>query len=68
METGTVKFYNAAKGFGFVTPDNGDDLFFHVTEIKGEPPRDGDKVQFIKGEGKKGPVATQVTVKHQSFT
>ncbi len=62
MQTGTVKFFNAGKGFGFITPDNGADLFFHITEIQGEQPRDGDKVQFEVGQGKKGPAATQVKV------
>ena len=62
MQTGTVKFFNTGKGFGFITPDNGADIFFHVTEIQGEQPKDGDKVQFEVGQGKKGPVATQVKV------
>jgi CspA family cold shock protein len=63
MATGTVKFYNGAKGFGFITQDNGGDLFFHVTEIQGQPPKDGDKVEFEVGQGKKGPCAVQVRVK-----
>jgi CspA family cold shock protein len=63
VQTGTVKFFNASKGFGFITPDGGADLFFHVSEIQGDQPKDGDKVQFEVGQGKKGPVATQVTVK-----
>lgn len=62
MQTGTVKFFNAGKGFGFITPDNGNDLFFHVSEIQGQPPRDGDKVQFDVGQGKKGPCAVKVSV------
>ena len=65
MQNGTVKFFNVAKGFGFITPDSGADLFFHVSEIQGEPPKDNDKVQFEVGQGKKGPVATKVTVKKQ---
>ncbi len=63
MATGTVKFYNGAKGFGFITQDSGGDLFFHVTEIQGQPPKDGDKVEFEVGQGKKGPCAVQVRVK-----
>ena len=62
MSTGTVKFYNASKGFGFITQDDGEDIFFHVTEVQGQEPQDGDKVQFQVGEGKKGPCAIQVKV------
>lgn len=63
MRTGTVKFFNNSKGFGFITPDSGDDLFFHVSEVRGDEPRDGDKVEFEVGEGKKGPCAVNVSVK-----
>ena len=64
MSTGTVKFYNSTKGFGFITPDNGEDLFFHVSEIQGTEPKDGDKVEFDLGEGRKGPCATNVKVQN----
>ena len=60
--TGTVKFFNTAKGFGFITQDNGDDLFFHISEIQGPEPQDGDKVEFEVGQGKKGPCAVGVKV------
>jgi len=63
MQTGTVKFFNTAKGFGFITPDSGADLFFHISEVQGAHPKDNDKVSFEVGQGKKGPVATKVTVK-----
>lgn len=62
MNTGTVKFFNATKGFGFITKDDGNDIFFHVTEVQGPEPQDGDKVEFEVGEGNKGPCALQVKV------
>lgn len=62
MSNGTVKFFNATKGFGFITPESGADLFFHVSEIQGSEPRDGDKVEFEVGEGQKGPCAVKVSV------
>jgi len=65
MSTGTVKWFNAGKGFGFITPDEGgDDLFVHFSEIKMEgyaTLKDGQKVNYEVGEGKKGPCATEVT-------
>lgn len=64
VQSGTVKFFNVSKGFGFITPDSGADLFFHVSEVQGDQPKDGDKVQFEVGSGKKGPVAMKVTVKN----
>ena len=64
METGTVKFYNEAKGFGFITPDNGGkDLFVHSTTIQNGPINEGDKVEFEIGEGDKGPRAENVSLK-----
>ena len=64
VSTGTVKWFNASKGFGFIAPDGGgDDLFVHHSEIKtsGYATLDeGQKVEFEVGEGKKGPCATNV--------
>ena len=64
MATGTVKWFNEDKGFGFITPDNGSkDLFVHQSEILSEGFRsleDGQTVEFEVGEGKKGPCAIKV--------
>lgn len=65
MSTGTVKWFNSSKGFGFITPDGGgEDLFVHHSEIRMEGYAsldDGQKVEFEVGEGKKGPCAMSVS-------
>ena len=61
---GVVKWFNAEKGFGFITPDDGGkDLFVHFSEIQGSGYRsldEGQRVSFVAGEGPKGPQAQQV--------
>ena len=65
MATGTVKWFNAEKGFGFIAPDDGSaDVFVHYSEIQGSGFRtleENQKVEFEIGEGAKGPQAQQVT-------
>ncbi len=64
MSTGTVKWFSADKGFGFITPDDGGkDLFVHHSEIKTggyATLNDGQKVEYVAGQGQKGPCATNV--------
>ena len=63
MPKGTVKWFNEEKGFGFITPEEGQkDLFFHHSEIQGNIPNDGEGVEFEVGEGSKGPCANNVRV------
>ncbi len=65
MSTGTVKWFDASKGFGFITPDDGGkDLFVHHSEIQSgggyATLHEGQKVEYEVGQGKKGPCATKV--------
>ena len=64
MAQGIVKWFNAEKGFGFITRDGGDDVFVHHTAIIGEGYRsldEGQKVSFDVTQGQKGPQASNVT-------
>jgi CspA family cold shock protein len=61
MKTGTVKFYNEAKGFGFITDENGTDIFVHATGLNNEI-RENDSVTFEVTDGKKGPNAVNVSI------
>jgi len=59
MAKGTVKFFNETKGFGFITPEKGSDIFVHVTGLLDDI-RENDEVTFDVTEGKKGPNAINV--------
>lgn len=64
METGTVKWFNGSKGFGFITREQGDDVFVHFKAIVGDGYKsleEGDRVQFEIGKGPKGLLAVNVS-------
>jgi len=64
MADGTVKWFNAAKGYGFITPDDGSaDVFAHFSAVEGSGYRElieGQKVAFVSEQGPKGPQAKSV--------
>ncbi len=63
MEEGTVKWFNAAKGYGFISRQSGEDVFVHYRSIQGEGYKtlnEGDKVQFDVEQGPKGLQAVNV--------
>jgi Cold shock proteins len=63
--TGTVKWFNGSKGYGFISREGGEDVFVHYSAIQGEGFRnleEGQKVEFAVEKGPKGPQATNVVV------
>jgi|TARA_B100000686_G_C16137572_1_gene640490 CspA family cold shock protein len=67
VKTGTVKWFNASKGYGFIAPSDGDkDLFVHMSEIQMEGFKtlnEGQSVDYNEGQSDKGPCATNVIPK-----
>ncbi len=62
--TGTVKWFNDDKGFGFIEREGGEDVFVHFSSIRGEgfkSLQEGQQVEFVLGQGDKGPQALDVT-------
>jgi CspA family cold shock protein len=65
MAKGQVKWFDQKKGYGFITPEDGDDLFVHYSAISGDGFKtlnEGDEVEFEISQGKKGLQATNVTL------
>jgi len=65
MATGTVKWFSAEKGFGFIQPEDGPDVFVHFSAITGDGYRnleENQKVEFEMVQGNKGPQASSVRV------
>lgn len=63
QRSGTVKWFNESKGFGFIQQENGPDLFVHFSNILGDGFKtlnEGQNVTFTEGEGRKGPQAENV--------
>ena len=63
--TGTVKWFNENKGFGFITGEDGNDVFAHFSQINSEGYKsleEGQKVSFDKTRGQKGPQAENITI------
>ena len=61
MATGTVKWFNDSKGYGFISPDDGSkDVFLHISDVQRsgiQEPRDGDKIEYELQQGQQGKVS-----------
>ena len=66
MSKGKVKFFNTSRGFGFITQNEGEDLFFHVSELRAGTANDGDQVEYEVGEGRKGACAVNIREVHSA--
>lgn len=65
MSAGSVKWFNDAKGYGFITGEDGSDVFAHYSAIQGDgfkSLKEGDKVEYEVVDGPKGPQAASITV------
>ena len=61
--TGTVKFFNEAKGYGFITNDESqEDIFVHISSLNDIKIKEGDKVEYVEEEGNKGKQASQISL------
>ncbi len=59
---GTVKFFNASKGFGFITSESGEDVFVHISALDGLNINEGDNVTFDVVDGNRGKAASNVKI------
>lgn len=59
---GRIKWYDKIKGYGFIEPSNGEDIFVHRSGLNGQIPQENDAVEFEIGEGAKGPTAIKVRI------